>query len=86
MKDYLESEGFLLKSPRETIKQTFQIDLIHKGEAWLTALSDRNLTVHVYDEAKMLWVERAIEKSYFSLLKSLYSDLLKADLMDYGIS
>ena len=39
MKDYLESEGYLLKSPREVIKQAFQIELINKGEIWLNALN-----------------------------------------------
>lgn len=51
MKDYLESQQLSTKSPRETIKQAFQIGLIDEGHIWIGALSDRNLTVHTYDEA-----------------------------------
>ncbi|MCK5145754.1 nucleotidyltransferase substrate binding protein [bacterium] len=77
LKDYLESEGFLVKTPRDVIKQAFQIDLIEDGENWLEALNDRNLTVHVYDEAIMLRVESDIRTTYFPLLKVLYNQLLK---------
>jgi len=51
VKDYLESEGFLVKSPKQVIKQAFQIEIIEDGELWLSALDDRNLTTHIYDEA-----------------------------------
>ena len=50
MKDYLEAQGFKVKSPRETIKQAYQIGLIDNGHTWIDALEDRNLTVHTYDE------------------------------------
>ncbi len=32
LKDYLEAEGYLLKSPRETLKQAFQNEIINDGE------------------------------------------------------
>ena len=50
MKDYLESQGYDVKSPRETVKQSFQIGLIDNGHIWIDALSNRNLTTHTYDE------------------------------------
>ena len=50
MKDYLESQGYDVKSPRETVKQLFQIGLIDNGHIWIDALSNRNLTTHTYDE------------------------------------
>lgn len=50
LKDYLESEGYIVKSPRETVKQAFQINLIDNGHVWMDALSNRNLTNHTYDE------------------------------------
>jgi nucleotidyltransferase substrate binding protein (TIGR01987 family) len=31
LKDYLESQGYMVKSPREAIKQAFQIGLIAEG-------------------------------------------------------
>jgi len=50
MKDYLEAQGFQVKSPRETIKQAYQSGLIDNGHVWIDTLTDRNLTVHTYDE------------------------------------
>ena len=50
MKDYLESIGYIVNSPREAIKQSFQIELIDDGYVWMDALENRNLTTHTYNE------------------------------------
>ncbi len=71
MKDYLDYEGYATKTPRETIKQAFQIELITNGQYWLYALTDRNMTVHTYDENKAKEVEQKIRNRYFPLLKKL---------------
>jgi len=76
MKDYLESEGLSAKSPRETIKQAFQIGLIDDGHIWIDALSDRNLTVHTYDEEIAKKMVDDIAKVYFPELKKLYHKLV----------
>ena len=80
MKDYLEAQGFLVKTPRETIKQAFQIELIGDGETWLQALEDRNLTTHTYDEETALQMERLIKETYFPVMKDFY-DKLKAEAL-----
>jgi nucleotidyltransferase substrate binding protein (TIGR01987 family) len=51
LKDYLEAQGLIVKSPREAIKQAFQFGLIEDGHVWMEALEKRNLTTHTYDEA-----------------------------------
>jgi len=71
LKDFLESEGFIVKSPREAIKTAFQYGILEKGELWLEALNDRNLTTHLYDEAEANKVIDKIKNNYFHLLKSL---------------
>ncbi len=73
IKDYLEAGGFIVKSPREAIKQAFQIELITNGETWLEALDDRNLTTHIYDEQIAEKIVSKIKSSYFPMLKELYS-------------
>ena len=73
LKDYQE-EGFMIKSPRDAIKQAFQSALIGNGQLWLAALKDRNLTVHTYQEETAIEVERNITKVYFPLLNQLHSD------------
>ncbi|KIO63427.1 hypothetical protein B4064_3258 [Caldibacillus thermoamylovorans] len=50
LKDYLEAQGYIVKSPRETIKQAYQMEVIDDGHVWIEALSSRNLTTHTYDE------------------------------------
>lgn len=77
LKDYLEAQGFQVASPRQTLKQAFQAGLIKKGNAWIEALDDRNLTTHLYDEATSRKVEKLIKKKYLTLLKALYEDLKK---------
>ena len=71
MKDYLEDQGFIdVKSPRDTIKKAFEIELLADGAGWLKALVDRNLTSHTYEEETAIEVERLIRENYFPLLKS----------------
>jgi nucleotidyltransferase substrate binding protein (TIGR01987 family) len=72
VKDYLESEGYLPKTPRETLKQAFQIEMLQDGHAWMEALEDRNLTSHTYDEATSLLVETKIRQRFLPALAQLY--------------
>jgi len=82
MKDYLSYIGYEVKSPREAIKTSFSIELIVDGTAWLDALSDRNLTVHTYDEAQADEIHMRIENLYFKLLEELYYKFKELVCMD----
>jgi len=77
MKDYLEDIGYSMKSPRETIKQAYQTGLIDEGHIWIDALTDRNLTVHTYDEKLAKKMTEDIVQIYFPELKRLYEKLVK---------
>lgn len=77
MKDYLEASGFNLKSPRETLKQAYQTGLIDNGHIWIDALTDRNLTVHTYDEKLAQKMTEDIIQVYYPELKKLYAKLVK---------
>ena len=72
LKDYCEFLGFTVNSPREAIKRALSIAMISNGEIWLRTLMDRNLTVHVYDEAIANEVYETIKDEYFPLLEQLY--------------
>jgi len=74
LKDYLETEGFTVRSPRDVLKQAFQAGFVGDGHTWIDALQDRNLTTHTYDEATAITVERQIRESYYPLLAQLYQD------------
>lgn len=75
LKDYLESQGYAAKTPREVLKQAFEIELIQNGQAWLEALDDRNLTAHTYDENTARKVEKLIREKYNPLLIQLQKTL-----------
>lgn len=75
LKDYLESQGFIVKSPRETIKQAFQIGIIEDGHLWMDALAKRNLTTHTYDEEFADKFVKEIQQVYFPIFQTLYEKL-----------
>lgn len=75
MKDYLELEGFEVKSPRSTIQTAFQIELVRDGHAWIDALEKRDLMAHTYDESVANQSEQLIRNSYYPVIKELYEKL-----------
>lgn len=77
LKDYLEAQEYLVKSPRETVKQAFQIGLIDNGHVWMDALSNRNLTTHTYDEELANKMTNEIITMYLPELDKMYEKLSK---------
>lgn len=77
LKDYLEAEDFIVKSPRATIKQAFQIELIENGHVWMDALTNKNLTVYTYDQEIADKIAKEIIGVYFLDLKKMYEKLKK---------
>ncbi|WGS65669.1 nucleotidyltransferase substrate binding protein [Marinitoga aeolica] len=77
LKDFLEYNGYLVKSPREAIKLAFQLEFIDNGEHWLKALEDRNLTVHTYDENTAMEIVKKIKEIYLPELDKFYENMLK---------
>ncbi|MCM1078142.1 MAG: nucleotidyltransferase substrate binding protein [Bacteroidales bacterium] len=77
LKDFLESEGFVVQSPKSVIRQAFQSGYIDDAEEWLHALSARNLTVHTYDDDTAEVIIRTIESSYLPMLERMYNDFAK---------
>jgi len=75
LKDYLEVEGYVVKSPREAIKQAFQIGLIDNGHVWMDALGNRKLITHTYDEMLADKMSKEIVKLYFPELKKMHDRL-----------
>jgi nucleotidyltransferase substrate binding protein (TIGR01987 family) len=81
LKDYLEYQGFLgFDSPRAVIKKAFEQDLIENGQQWMNVLQDRNLTTHIYDEAKIIEIIELVRENYLPLFIDLWKSLqLKKD-------
>ncbi|HJV64351.1 MAG TPA: nucleotidyltransferase substrate binding protein [Geomonas sp.] len=72
LKDFEESEGFEVRSPRDAIKQAFQSKIVSDGHDWMDALEDRNLPTHTYNEETAIAVEDKIRTKYFPLLQQLH--------------
>lgn len=77
MKDFLNAEGYEVKSPRESIKKAFEYGLIQKGTLWLEALEKRNLASHTYDDKILEELEELIIHMYYPLLDELKEVLKK---------
>lgn len=75
MKDFLEEEGFTVKSPRMAIQTAFQMGIIHEGHIWIDALEKRNLMAHTYNEQIADEAENLIRSKYYSILEELYTYL-----------
>jgi len=64
LKDYLEYQGIIAKSPREVIKMAFQMGYIRDGEIWLEMLDARNNITHIYEES--------MARKFFIQVKEVY--------------
>jgi nucleotidyltransferase substrate binding protein (TIGR01987 family) len=76
LKDYLEAQGYDIKTPRETLQQAFQLQVISDKHAWIEALEKRNLMAHTYNENTAREAEGLIRNQYFKLLKNLEAYLI----------
>ncbi len=82
-KDYLEEQGYIdVKSPRQTLKKSFEIELIENGHQWLQLLTDRNLIAHTYDEETAKKVDKLIAEIYYPLFKQLHNRFLALEKND----
>ncbi len=79
LKDLLFYEGYDVKSPRATIRTSFEQGYISENdcEIFLDALDKRNILSHTYHEKKALEAESLIREHYFPLLHRIYNTLEK---------
>ncbi|NBI29276.1 nucleotidyltransferase substrate binding protein [Chengkuizengella marina] len=75
IKDYLELEGFDVKTPRKAIQTAFQSQLITDGHTWIDMLDKRNLMAHTYNEKYADEAERLIKEKYYNALIELEKKL-----------
>ncbi|RDU65272.1 nucleotidyltransferase [Helicobacter didelphidarum] len=75
MKDFLQNEGYEIKSPKESIRQAFVYGLISDAEAWIEALNRRNITSHTYDESGLNENVEYILSTFYPLMRDLYHTL-----------
>ncbi|SDF71290.1 nucleotidyltransferase substrate binding protein [Sporolituus thermophilus] len=76
-KDYLEAQGFVVKSPRQALQTAFQAGLIADGHTWIDALEKRKLMAHTYNEGLAREAEGLIRAKYYPVIKALYHELAR---------
>ena len=74
LKRLLQSEGIETKTPRETLKEAYQVGWFTNEKAWLQMLKDRNETSHVYDEEMARRILQNII-TYYPEMKNTYIHL-----------
>lgn len=74
LKRLLLSEGIEAKTPRETLKESYQAGWLQNELAWLQMLKDRTQTSHVYDEEMARKILENIIR-YFPEMKSTFHKL-----------
>ncbi|MDX9964555.1 HI0074 family nucleotidyltransferase substrate-binding subunit [Desulfobacter postgatei] len=77
LKDTLFYEGYNVKSPRETIRTSFEQKYISEDdtEIFLEAMEKGNLLSHTYQEENAVEAEHLIRTCYFPLLRRIYQTL-----------
>jgi len=65
LKRALEVEGLICQTPRETLKNAFQIGWLSVEALWLQMLDDRNMTSHTYDELTAAQIYENIKSEYY---------------------
>jgi nucleotidyltransferase substrate binding protein (TIGR01987 family) len=75
LKDLLLFEGYEVNSPRETIKKAFELSLIGDTERWFSALENRNVLCHVYDEPMATQAMHEIKETFEPMLRECVNSL-----------
>ena len=81
VQDYLKAQGYIVKGPKEALKQAYQDGIIQDGHGWMKALESRNETVHMYDESKAEEMIKNIQDIYFTNIRDLYFFFKKAAVL-----
>jgi len=72
IRDFLINEDSVDYNGSKTIiKKALQYKIIDDGHVWMSAIQDRNLTSHTYDEKIAKLVVNNICNKYFSILEKL---------------
>lgn len=81
MQSYLNYQGIVCNSPRQVIKETFKLELLLDGDAWIDMLMDRNRTSHIYDEQEARIIYEKIKSKHAPKLNS-FLDQIKRAILD----
>lgn len=71
LKIYLENQGIIVRTPRDSFTEAFRINIISDEKIFLDMLEDRNNTSHIYDEEISKKIFNRIKKNYELKIKEV---------------
>lgn len=60
--------------PKLVLESAYRLEWIHEEELWLLALKDRNLSAHIYDEARCVEIYHRLA-THYQLMRRAYTQL-----------
>ncbi len=75
LKIYLEYQGIIAKTPRDSFVEAFRIGLFNDEKIFLDMMEDRNSTSHIYDKETSKKVFNRIKNNYSSAITKLIEHL-----------
>jgi len=83
IKDFYENQGETgLQGAKDTFRLAFNRGLISEGELWMQMITDRNNTIHTYNEKTAKEIAKNILEHHFGLFVELQDKLEKIKLND----
>ncbi len=76
LKIYLENQGIIVRSPRESLKEAFKLNLIEDEKVFLDMLKDRNETTHIYDKETADKIFNRIKSDYIPAIENVVKKLV----------
>ena len=75
LKIYLEHQGILVKTPRDSFIEAFRIALFDDEKIFLDMMEDGNSTSHIYDKETSKKIFNRIKKNYSSEITKIIEKL-----------
>jgi len=75
-REHLLEQGYVdINSPKSVMKQAFAAGLVSDGDGWVSLLTDRNITSHIYDEATADQIFERVKLTYQGLFQALLDQM-----------
>ncbi len=71
LKIFLEHQGIIVKTPRDSLKEAFRINLIEDEETFFDMMEDRNRTSNIYDKEVSEEIFKKIKSSYVQAIEKV---------------
>ncbi len=75
LKDLLEEGGYIIRSPKDAVRQALNAGLLTDGHIWIRAIEVRNRLSHDYSGKYMLKVLPEIRDKLYVAIEQLYNYL-----------